>query len=110
MSSIPAISPRVIRQAVEWHGLPNPTEVRVSPGFNFPDGRQQNTVYVFFNIQEVIETCNLSHFHETSQYAFKYRLQQCFCEDITVVDVVVPHDGHEFSCALSCVIWKHDHA
>jgi len=109
MSSIPVISLNVIRQAITWHQMPQPLHLYCVDNFNFPDGRQQATVKAYFNIQETIRVCNLSHCHETSQYAFMYRLQDCFCKDIAVVSIDVLDDKHEFEVTLSCVVEKHDH-
>jgi len=109
MSILPVISLNVIRQAIAWHDITSPVQLRVAGTFAFPDGRLQATVYANFNVPQVIEDLGLSGFHEGSRYAFLYRLQECFCEDIRVCDLTTSPDDDECTVALSCVIEKHDH-
>jgi len=109
MRILPVISPNVIRQAIEWHAIPKPLRVHVESSFAFPDGRQQSTVYVYFDIPEVVDALGLSHFKATSRYAFMYHLQECFCADIRVVDVALTDNDNECAVSLSCTIAKRDH-
>lgn len=108
MSSIPVISHNVIRQAIEWHGETQPRAISTGSNFKFPDGRQQATLYLHMSLAQVMKDHNLGHFHETAQYAYLYSLQNCFCNDITVVDLTWQPEDDQFIVALSCIIKAHD--
>jgi len=109
MRIIPVISLNVIRQAIAWHDVTQPVELRVASNFDFPDGRRQTSVYANFNVAQLIDDCGLSNFREPSRYAFMYRLQECFCADIRVVNCSWDPADDECVVTLSCTIEKHDH-
>jgi len=109
MPSIPVISHNVIRQAIDWHGLPKPSAITTLKNFKFPSGKNQATVSVLFDTSELLRRWTMTGILSPNDYGFQFQLQQCFCSDIQVCDIVIDPKMGVTEAMLSCTVEPHDH-
>jgi hypothetical protein len=107
MSSIPVISHNVIRQAIEWHGLPSPQRAMTLSNFAFPSGKSQATVVLIFETLDLFKHYTGVQLKDDNLFGFKNDLQNCFCRDIVVVQIDVNSTRGTTSVYLSCILEKH---
>lgn len=108
MPSIPVISHNVIRQALDWHDLPKPAAVTTLDNFRFPSGKSQATVALTFDTTDLLKRFTLTGIQTPNDYGFQFALQQCFCSDIVVCDIIVDAKMGVTEALLSCTLEPHD--
>jgi len=109
MASIPVISHNVIRQAIDWHGLPKPVDIATLSNFKFPAGKTQSTVLVCFTTESLLRLYTMVGILSPEEYGFQRQLQDCFCKDITVIECLINSRSGLTEVTLSCVLEPHDH-
>lgn len=81
------ISYNVIRQAIQWSGLPDILNIRMLSSFKWPNGDTSGEYVLTFAGNEVRTVTGESSLFEgaDSDILMKRWLQECFCQDVTVV-------------------------
>jgi len=81
------ISINVIRQAVEWSGLPDPLSIRQLSAYKWPNGDISGEYVLTFEGSDVRREFEYEALYDGSaaDSKMRYALNECFCTDITVV-------------------------
>lgn len=107
--SIPVISHNVIRQAIEWHNVPEPTFVSTVSNFTFPNGKYQATLHAQFNMLDLFKVYTGVELLAGRKHGFLVDLQNCFCRDIQVIGYEIDAAPGHLCVILSCTVEPHDY-
>lgn len=111
------ISVRVLRQALDWMGIPAPW-FRTTDFMRWPDGRLTSTIKCMWNFREIadwydatseVEDHNPGEGYTRDAVRFlAQKVHDAFCDDIQIVNVSYNGANHWFVAYLTCTIQPHN--